>query len=41
MNDLIDTGDYIVCSEFYGKLLRFGYTSDLEDGYIDDFEDMC
>jgi len=39
-SDFIDIGDHIICTEFYSKLLRFEYTGDLEDGYVDDFEDL-
>jgi len=40
MNDFIDIGDYITCSEFYGSYWSIWFIDDLEDGYIDDFEDM-
>ena len=39
MNDFIDIGDYITCSELMTTIDRSDI-DDLEDGYIDDFEDM-
>ena len=39
MNDFIDIGDYITCSELMTAIDRSDI-DDLEDGYIDDFEDM-
>ena len=40
MNDFIDIGDYITCSEFYDSYWSIWFIDDLEDEYIDDFEDM-
>ena len=40
MNDFIDIGDYITCLEFYDSYWSIWFIDDLEDGYIDDFEDM-
>ena len=37
MNDFIDIGDYITCSEFYDSYWSIWFIDDLEDGYIDDF----
>ena len=40
MNDFIDIGDYITYSEFYDSYWSILFIYDLEDGYIDDFEDL-
>ena len=40
MNDFIDIGEYITCSEFYDSYWSIWFIDDLEDVYIDDFKDM-
>ena len=40
MNDFIDIGDYITRSDVYDCYWSIWFIDDLEDGYIDDFEDM-
>jgi len=37
----LDSDDWLDVEEYVFYMLGFGYTSDLDDGCIDDLEDQC